>query len=243
LDIVAGGNGLGNRRERGIDPTTAMEAPVFIPRAKSCDRQFLPVVWHGLIDGVFVPDGENGPVQLDSAGHSFAEFPDTTRKAFGSIWARAAEIQPADRTSEVLYWIYAMDRGDQFQPDNRGLLGLCPNAGIAFDLEMMRRRHKGVVPFRFHATAGMADASSLYPTADGMADLWVFVDGQLKLKRVGLRPQDGTLKVDIELGPTDRFLTLAVTDGGNGLGADWVVFGDPVLLVQPIPENQSHQQP
>ena len=63
----------------------------------------------------------------------------------------------------------------------------------------------------------------------GLADLWVFVDGRLKFKRTQLRPQDGVVKIDVELGQGDRFLTLVSTDGGNGISADWVVFGDPVV--------------
>ena len=31
------------------------------------------------------------------------------------------------------------------------------------------------------------------------------------------------------LQPEDRFLTLAVTDGGDGVGNDWAVFAEPLL--------------
>jgi hypothetical protein len=44
--------------------------------------------------------------------------------------------------------------------------------------------------------------------------------------------------VDIQIGPHDRFLTLASTDGGNGNGFDWVVFGDPVLDLTSVEENK-----
>ncbi len=61
----------------------------------------------------------------------------------------------------------------------------------------------------------------------------MFVDGQLKLKRTQVRPEDGTVNVDVEIGPSDRFLTLVSTDAGNGDYGDWVVFGDPVLQMAP----------
>jgi len=230
LDIVAGGDGLGNRRERGIDPTTGMEDPLFIWYADG-DRRYRPVRWHRLIDGVFVPDGSAGPVQLDSAGHVFDGFPVTDGCAHSSIWARAAYAEPGRRAESERHWIYIMGRGEQFMPNKRGLLGLHPNAGITFSLEAIRRVFPEIVPCKFHAIAGLADARPLAPAADGKADVWVFVDGRLRLKRIGLRPDDRALEVSIPLGPTDRFLTIVSTDGGNGYDNDWVVFGDPVLFM------------
>ena len=35
--------------------------------------------------------------------------------------------------------------------------------------------------------------------------------------------------VDVSLRENDRFLTLAFTDGGDGCGWDWTIFGDPRL--------------
>ncbi|MBU4270903.1 MAG: NPCBM/NEW2 domain-containing protein [Planctomycetes bacterium] len=244
LDIVAGGNGMGRCRERGIDPSTGMEDPVFIGQERTAGRQFRPVVWHKLIDGVFMPDGKAGPVQLDSAGHTFAGFPATDGRVFGSIWARAAELRPDDRRAEITNnWVYAMGPGEQFTPKHRGLLGLSPNVGVTFDLEAMRRAHPGVTPSRFRAVAGLGDPDRLVASDDGLVDLWVFADGRLKFKRIGLRRLDGTVKVDVELGPGDRFLTLAVTDGGDEIVSDWFVLGDPVLeLVPTTAENQEGGQ-
>ena len=74
---------------------------------------------------------------------------------------------------------------------------------------------------------------SFSPSATSRVDLWVFVDGRVKLKRMGLCRRDGAARVNVELGPTDRFLTLAATDGGDGLVGDWLVFGDPVLSLVP----------
>jgi hypothetical protein len=57
----------------------------------------------------------------------------------------------------------------------------------------------------------------------------VFVDGQLKWKREKFQPSDGPLLVDVGLASDAHFLTLVVTDGGNGHSLDWGVFGDPIL--------------
>ncbi len=49
--------------------------------------------------------------------------------------------------------------------------------------------HGGVRPARFSAMAGVADVHARFPWLEnGQADLWVFIDGQLRLDRPGLRP-------------------------------------------------------
>ena len=102
-----------------------------------------------------------------------------------------------------------MGPADQYMPEHRGLLALTPNAGLTFDLRAIRKAHPGIVgPLRVQAHAGLA-----HP--EGLADILVFVDGQLKLQRMGLRQKDGVIRVDVQLAPSDKFLTLASTDGGG----------------------------
>jgi hypothetical protein len=231
LDIVAGGNGRGHRRERGIDPATGQEDPSFAVQKRLSDQQYHRVTWHRLIDGVFVPSARTGdrPVQLDSAGHTFDRFPWVSGRSFGSIWARAAEVRQPELAKNNLYWVYALGRGEQFMPQRRGLLGMNSNAGITFDLETIRRSQPGVVPCRFRAVAGVAESQSGNPSVHGAADIRIFVDGRLKFQRTDLRPRDRTLALDVALKPTDRFLTIVVTEGSDQINGDWVVFGGPVL--------------
>jgi hypothetical protein len=230
LDIVAGGYGTTHRRERGIDATTGMEDPAFSAEVRWGNGEYHRVPWHKLIDGVFTPSGGDGPVVVDSAGHTFAGFPPTSRIADSSIWARAASLKPDDRAKDHRYWIYAMGRGERYMPNGLGLLALATNKGITFDLAAIRREYPGVRPARFRATAAVADARGA-GFHDGLqvADVWVLVDGQLRLGRRQLRPQDGLVHVDVALGATERFLTLASTWNGSTRNYDWVVLGDPVL--------------
>ncbi len=124
------------------------------------------------------------------------------------------------------YSVYAMGRGDEYMPDNRGLLALHANAGITFDLREICQAHPDVLrPVLFRAFAGRAHQQ-------GLANIWVFVDGRLNYQRLQLRQQDSPVRVDVELGPGDRFLTLVSTDADRDTGNDWVVFGDPVLHVE-----------
>ena len=226
LDVVAGGDGTGNHRHRGINPVSGASCPEFTDQWLLGDQQYHSVGWHRLIDGVFVPKGGAGAVQLDSAGHVFTGFAETSGVTWGEIWSRSADFKPEEHTK---CWIYLVGRRQELTPEGRGVLGLHANAGITFDLAAMRKAYAAVRPAHFQATGAIADARPWNPAADGMADVWLFVDGQLKFQRRGIRPRDGTFRLDVQIGPNDRFLTLVSTDGGNGPVCDWVVFGDPAL--------------
>lgn len=405
LDIVAGGDGFGRHRERGIDPATGMEDGLFVAARHDGDGRYRPVPLQKLIDGVFIPDGRRQPITLDSAGHTFDGFRPTSGASYGLIWARAVE-PPADSEMRAdRYWVYRLGRGEQFAPHRRGLLCMHTNAGITFNLEAMRELHPGSRPARFRTLAGVPKVNSVIYTADfgagnegweeggsvrywhptggqdggyvgairdgltpyltppqdsilygdlganfgtplltfsyylknfagwpregarlymfanggsgaedtlwewmpadmsvprdwrrytwtvdtaastapagwtrvrgsaawaeswkhvrywnfwsaggggqinngidtvmvsgvepaqdagtgQVADIWVFVDGRLRLKRQQLRPRDGVVPVDVAIAAHDQFLTLAATDGGNGAALAGVVFGDPAL--------------
>ncbi len=87
LDIVAGGDGMGQLREVGIEAATGNKDATFPApdEYRNTDRRYHRVPWNRLVDGVFIPDGKLGPVQLDSAGHSYA-LPATTGQMNGPIW-------------------------------------------------------------------------------------------------------------------------------------------------------------
>ncbi len=240
LDIVAGGNGTGHRRGCGIDQVTGEQTTEFINEYRRGWGVYRPVYWLRFVDGVFVPDTRVGPVQLDSAGHTFDDFPANTGATWGSLWPRAAKIA---KDASYVNWIRAIGNCPQFTPDGRGLLAFNANMGITFDLQAVRRTFADVRPARLAAIAAMADARTLDPKADGLADLWVFVDGRVKSKRTGIRLKDGAFHVDVEIGPDDRFLTLVSTDGGNGIDNDWLLLGDPVLeMVAVDPDNRKEGQ-
>jgi hypothetical protein len=66
------------------------------------------------------------------------------------------------------------------------------------------------------------------------ADLWVLVDGQVRFRRREISGLNGAFSIVVPLGDSERFLTLATTDGGNGIGWDQVLYGDPELELNPI---------
>jgi hypothetical protein len=246
LDIVAYGDGTGNQRECGIDPMTGLQDPTPAPNyrvpVESYPGKYHPVIGQSLIDGVFVPNGADGPVMLDSAGHTFNGFPRTSGMAFSSIWSRAADLRieiPQEKFYEYAgYWMHMIGKGDRYMPEQRGMLALHANVGITFSLEALRKTHPAIRPVRFRAVAAVLEVPAAIDTAHpdvikGCADFWVLVDGRLMLKQMHVRSKNGLLPVNVAIGPNDRFLTIVVTDGGDGINRDWAIMGDPHLEIQP----------
>ena len=205
LDIVAGGNGTGHRRESGIDPTSGWQDPTFVAETRRGDGTYRPVTWSRLIDGVVVPARHAERMQLDSAGHYFegmAKNAGIAGLTYGSIWARSAEIAQPKLSGDISNWVYGIGVGEKFMPDRRGLLCIHANAAITFDLEAMRMTFKESRPSRMRAVVGLADARPLLPTARAAADVWVFVDGRMAFQRPDLRWKDGAIAVDVAIGPS-----------------------------------------
>ncbi|MBN1395134.1 MAG: hypothetical protein JW959_08930, partial [Pirellulales bacterium] len=249
LDVVAGGDGTGRRREHGIDPATGKQDTWFVDGQRTDDHAYHRVAWNPLIDGVFMPyvptslPPQPQEVQLDSAGNTFDDFLKArcTEKhpnlhctlhgdTIGGIWARAADADSAAKSG----WIYALTNAEQFMPEGRGLLGIHANAGLTFDLAAIRDKHEGTCPVRLRGTVGMGDGPRAYPDSFGMADLWIFVDGKLKWVRKDITAKDGAITAAVTLKPTDRFLTIVSTRGQHGKSYDWMVVGDPVLELSSI---------
>ena len=184
---------------------------------------------------MFVPDGSNGPQQTDSAGHRFAGFPSTTKTTSNHIWV-GGDVPPgvndgASRTGLEL-------GGIDFSSPEHGFLLLHANKGITFDLEAIRNANPDCRLLRFRAVAG--NVEWIYRN-DVMlyADFWVLVDGRLRYQRQKINGWRGAFWVDVPLRSEDHFLTLAATDAGDGIGWDWIVFGDPQLeMAVVVPEKK-----
>ena len=227
-DIVAGGDGFSGRRNRGIDPTSGRVADR-PPEMNQWDNLVGDGVYHRvkglpLVDGVFIPDGGKGPVQVDSAGHVFANFPHTDNHTYGYVWA--GTVKPA-----VYFPTCAMLGNENYASSNHGILDLLANKGVTFNLDAIRRANPGCRLLRFHTVVGHTGpvlVRGTYPPAD----VWVLVDGKPKYVRRKLVASNGPSKVAVPLAEDDHFLTLAATDNGEGCLWKWVVFCDPRLDMQ-----------
>ncbi len=236
VDVVAGGDGFSGRRNCGIDPTNGQ---VDTMTSKDTDSG---VSFHGngkyhrvealpLVDGVFIPDGRQDPVQVDSAGNMFAGFPDTSRVTWQPIWAGSAV--PVDLP------ITAVLSGIDYAAPPHCLLFMHASSGITFDLEAIRRANPSCRLLRFRAVAG--SSSGAMRSQEGMrvsADLWVLIDGQVRFERRDIDGYSGAFLVLVSIGDDDRFLTLATTDGGNKAHGDWTMFGDPRLDLMQVEANE-----
>jgi hypothetical protein len=225
-DVVAGGDGVTERRNAGIDASTGAWGNAPPPRGYfdiDGDRRFHNVPHRPFVDGVFIPDGRTGAVQIDSAGGLFTEFPTTCNRTCGYLWAGGTV--PSANSTQILTRLGDVD----YASKGHGLLFTHANAGITFDLAAIRRANPGWTPARFLARAGN---TGMKPQGEGgtvYADLWVLVDGRVAFRRREINATSGVFAIAAPLGKSDRFLTLAATDSGNGIDYDWIVLGDPRL--------------
>ncbi|MEC8553371.1 MAG: DUF1553 domain-containing protein [Planctomycetota bacterium] len=233
-DIVGGGNGVGTGTYRnGIDPRNAkVQTRNFGNLGNVVTNTFSPSAFE-FIDGVFVPDGDNGKAEIpvSSTGVSITGLPKTS----GNAWDMIRNGPVASQHSPEL-------DGINFTKDGHSLLGLHANAGLTFDLVAMRK-----VAQSSESSAGMPDTESLATlrftaklgyfgaVGNNFADAWVFVDGKKAADFQKLRRADGLQMIDVELSASARFLTLVSTDGGNGYGMDQIGFGDPRVKLSSPP--------
>jgi hypothetical protein len=218
VDIVAGGNGFSGRRNRGIDPTTGQicEARPDVPNPYyKGDYKYHRVEGLPFVDGVFIPDGSKGPVQVDSAGHTFDGFPKTANVGNGIIWTGTL---PAYAGSLTL-------GGVNYTEPGHGALVLYTSKGITFDLKAIRRANPGCRLLRFSAVAGNTEIE--VPMGTGTANLWVLVDGQVRWRRREINGIQGAMAIVVAIQQKDRFLTLVADDAGSNIWSDSILFGDP----------------
>lgn len=231
LDAIAGGDGLSGKRDAGIDPTngrllTISSAKTTFPVG---DGKYHRVEGCPFVDGVFIPDGRRGPVRISSSGLTFAGFPPTANGASGEISVgNSTDARPFAGWN---HYPAVLDGVDYSQPD-RGALYLHANKGITFDLDAIRRVNPDQRIRRFRTVAGNTETESAKGRAS-TADLWVLIDGAERFSRQRISQADGAFDIVVSIVNTDRWLTLAATDGGDGIGADWIVFGSPRLELTP----------
>ena len=240
VDIVAGGDGLSTRRNREINPTNGRfgdepgghdNIDPGVGSVFRADHQYHRVPGSPLIDGVFIVHGGRGPVQLDSAGHSFAGFPHNDGKTANMIQAvGATPVRPRA-------WFTAKQNnlpqlgGVDYSSIGHGVLAIRSNKGITFDLAAIRAAHPG---YRLLSLAAVAGNSCRANSGSSLGNFWVFVDGQLRFQQRNVSVNTGAIPLDISLQPTDRYLTLVATTATPGGIWNGTMFGDPKLKLAAI---------
>ena len=147
VDVVAGGNGFSGRRNRRHRPDQRPNRQCSIRKAflLVSDGKYHRVEGLPFVDGVFVPKGGNAAVQLDSAGHTFAEFNNSEDRTGGPLWAggKVRLFPPLPPPNENIRYIPAVLGGVDYSLPPHGLLFMHANKGITFDLEAIRRANPG----------------------------------------------------------------------------------------------------
>ncbi len=251
VDVVAGGNGFSGRRNASIDPTTGrrstavdikqikIDSSVLFTAANEDryaigDGKYHRVEELPFVDGVFIPDGSAGSVQVDSAGHVFDVFPKTVNYAPYLIWAGGA-IPPARAN------ISTTMNGIDYASKGHGLLFMHANLGIAFDLNAIRKANPGWTIARFLAVVANLEMISKAGT-NVSADYWVLVDGHVRSRCFQINAYSGCIPITVPIKPDERFLTLVSTDGGNSMNHDHITFGDPRLELIKAYDRQATQK-
>jgi len=120
-DVVAGGSGFDEASNRGIHPQTGRVENNPPTSAKDfnlrSDGHYHRVKGMPMIDGVFIPVGNRGPIQLDSANHTFEFLHETDNGTQGYIWALGGD---------AAYSAPLVDNGDFEKPQVAGLLYSAP---------------------------------------------------------------------------------------------------------------------
>lgn len=242
VDVVAGGDGFGERLAGAVDPASGErdygEHGRTMPhQGRWSELAFHGVAWHPMIDGVFIPTQSGVGVPIDSAGHT-VDLPQSVGWAYGSIWARRAESAVvANDQLDIDFWGERTLRGivERLGECRRGMIGIHSNAGLTFDLRTMHMTH-GAAPREFRAIVANLENSADWSPEEKpeyqhfrrTVDFRVFVDGQLRFSRLGFRREDGELPFTVPLAPGDRHLSVVVTDDGN-LEFDHVMLIDAVV--------------
>ncbi len=224
-DIIAGGNGFGTGRpDSGLDPATGKLVNVIQESANTGSYEFNPVQLP-FVDGVFVPDGEYGPVQIASNFLYYEGFNNTGNDYYFPICNNDRVIMVTQARGHVNARLSLDDPQTIIDPE---VICMHANVGVTFDLDAIRRAYPLFRIERFTSRCGIA-----YESDDGSSDFYLLVDAKpMAIYRNVTK--DGCVDIDVVISDTDRFLTLASLDGGHQY-ADWGVFENPYLWISEIP--------
>jgi hypothetical protein len=231
-DIVSLGNGQGSGKFTGrINPVGGYTDDENTPDIPT--KGYLPLTKSPFIDGIFVPNGAEKQI-VSTQGDVFGECPSTSGIYHADLVAnpRLNLFKAEFRKGTIRFdgQVY----GDRDHP----CVVFHANLGVTFNLNAIRAAYPERTISRFVSKIGIADLEESHSCN---ADFWVLIDGKVRYSMKNVK-QKGLLKeLAVEISPTDRFLTLAVTDGGDedmpgfynrAITCDWGVFVGPVLELE-----------
>ena len=171
----------------------------------------IPVPDSPFVDGIFIPKA--GATQVSSSGIKIKDLPVTS----GQTWDFFRYGPSGGAT------VTTIDGVDYNQSPN-WLMALHANKGITFDLQAMRTQFLfGQAAFRAVLGHGGAQGQST-------VDVFIYLDGRRVAQHKAIAAQQSGVKIDVELAESVRFLTLVVTEAGQGLSHDQAMLGNPQIV-------------
>ena len=251
-DVIAGGNGLGSGlRQSAIDPENGNIVKWGLNSDRMSNGKYIPVHGSRFIDGVFIPDGGDGPVTVSSRYHTW-DAPDTTGEYKFNIVSSLriiddiSDITVGNNGSDVMLAQSlqgnkavhtavpeAWNKSDNTQHSS---IFMHSNLGITYDLDELRTVVSGQKLSSFRSTFGVMEQ---YMRLEGVEitgmhiDLWVLIDGEIKYSAKDINATK-LLDIDVEIEESDSFLSLVVTQSIDGFAFDWGLFVDPVLKLKSL---------
>jgi len=176
------------------------------------------------VDGIFIP--KSGTSQVSSTGLKISDLPVTSGKTWDYF-----RYGPSGGST-----VTTIDTIDYNQAPN-WLLALHANKGITFDLDAIR----GQFLFRqarLKAVFGHGGAKG-----QSTVDFFVYLDGRRAYERKNFQAQQPGALLDVALPETVRFLTLVVTEAGQGLSHDQAMLGNPRIVPRrPAAPSEARRQ-
>ncbi len=231
VDMVGGGNGFGTGKQNQLIDMFdgVLSGPghnqFYSGYSERKGPYGITPVAHPFIDCVFVPDAERNR-QVSTLGHAFLECPDTLGSFQENIFVGPESPEMGIR-KHLLYL-----NNVQWGAHGRPALSVHTNAGITFDLSMIRRANPDMKITAFKSLYGISDNATWGNSRKTVADMWVLVDGEIRDKAIGHHPQSKPKTINVELKDEDHFLTLVTTDSDGVTNEDWCLFANPVLVTE-----------
>ena len=223
-DIVAGGNGRGSgKRGQAIEPikgTITGKSEGFVD-IKQHDA-LIPVPASPFVDGVFIP--KTSTAIISTTGLTITDLPATS----GQTWDYF-RFGPSGG-----FTVNTIDDVDYNQPP-QWMLALHANKGITFDLSAIRDT-LAIENAVFKTLLGHGGEKGM-----SSIDFFVYLDGKRVHQVKGFLAQQSGSLVELALPPDARFLTLVVTEAGQGLSHDQAILGNPRITFASNDKNNRMQ--
>ncbi|MBN2064501.1 MAG: FecR domain-containing protein [Sedimentisphaerales bacterium] len=227
-DIAGGGNGLGTARPNmgfAYDTGKLQAVKEEVPSLKSPGYVRTE---HPFVDGVFIPDGGNGPVKITSTGVVTQQIPDTSGKGYVPVGNITVILKNAAPKNENYQPEVLLIQGES--PEQKPAPRICfhANAGVTFDLDAIRSAYPDLSISSFNARLGYIQTGE-NELAD--SDIQILIDGYQAVTYEKYQSGYKPLDINIKLNKSDRFLTIVCTEGESNY-FDWVLLVNPVLKAE-----------